>query len=149
MHTPHSRQVPAPDVRMQAQPSGARAANGPRILLVEDDAVVRRLVSLVLRDSGFDVLAAADGAEAIALADGAPGPIDLLLTDVIMPRLGGADLAAHLRDARPTIPVVYMSGHAEEALAADGRLPTGVTMLHKPFGPADLVTVVSDLLRSH
>jgi hypothetical protein len=102
------------------------------ILLAEDEDSLRLLTQRILSRHGYTVIAAANGQEAIELADQHAGTIDLLLTDVIMPHVNGHDLAMRLKRTRPTLPVIYVSGYAEPLLATRSTLPTGVTLLSKP-----------------
>jgi PAS domain S-box-containing protein len=113
------------------------------VLLVEDEDVVRRLVKQVLEQSGYAVLEARDGAQALEL--GRDRPVDLLLTDMVMPKLGGVEVAAALRKVRPELKVLYMSGYAEGALAP-GALGPATTLLEKPFSFATLTEKVRGLL---
>jgi CheY-like chemotaxis protein len=119
-------------------PIGQRGSEA--ILLVEDDAQVRALASRALRARGYTVTEATDGREAMALAvdGGALASLGLLVTDVVMPNLGGPALAAALLRLRPTLPVLFMSGHAPGEVGAG--LPEGALtdLLPKPFAPEDL-----------
>jgi CheY-like chemotaxis protein len=110
------------------------------ILLVEDEAPLRKLMSTLLADAGHQVLEAANGDEAVALALTHPH-IDLLVTDVVMPGLGGPDLAARLRTSRPELAVLYVSGYD---LDSPDRQKGGspAEWLSKPFAPAELVARV-------
>lgn len=127
----------------------ATAAGSGTVLLVEDDATVRRLTRRILEQSGYTVLEAANGAEALTLAQQGRRSFDLLLTDLMMPKLSGADLAAALRLARPTLPVVFMSGYADDVvqrqLGKDDAIPT---VLAKPFTIEGLRAAVEGALRS-
>ena len=80
------------------------------------------------------------------LAEACDNPIDLLLTDVIMPRLGGPALAARLRAKQPELRVLYMSGYTENTIALDGVLPPGIKLLQKPFTSIQLLEMVGDVL---
>ena len=122
---------------------------GGTVLLVEDDEGVRLLTRQILLRAGFSVLEATDGQAALTLAAGHSGPIDVLLTDVVMPRgLNGMQLAATLRASRPAIAVVYMSGYIENAQidrsmqAGDGRF------IQKPFTAETLINVLNEALAS-
>jgi signal transduction histidine kinase/ActR/RegA family two-component response regulator len=117
------------------------------VLLAEDEVTVRRLAVRVLRRGGFHVLEACDGEEALAVAREYTGPLHLLVTDMVMPRLGGRGLAARLREARPGVPVVYVSGYAEEAVQRDGVLDPGARFLPKPFTAEQLLETVHAALR--
>jgi len=112
------------------------------ILLVEDEAPVRVLTDRILTGEGYRVLAAADADEARALAADPPGPIHLLLTDVIMPGRSGPVLAESLLAELPELSVLYMSGYTDGQLQRQGVLRTGVAFIPKPFTPDELVAAV-------
>jgi CheY-like chemotaxis protein len=141
------------------RPAGPRAGAGPAsgdttagarpvrtILLVEDDPVVRHVVRLLLELGGDVVLEAKDGDEALALSGSHDGAIDLLLTDIMMPGLSGADVCRRVRESRPGIPTLFISGFYPEAVFPDHRLPDGAAFLAKPFMPEELTEAVDDLL---
>jgi CheY-like chemotaxis protein len=115
------------------------------ILLAEDEAFIRKLTSRILETNGYDVLVAADGTEALAIGKRNIGRIDLLLTDVIMPGLGGAELAVELRRSRPDLPILYMSGYAFEALDLE-ELGDGECYLPKPFTSDVLLKEIGRML---
>ena len=112
------------------------------ILLVEDEAVVRDLVQLMLTKGGYQVTAAGDAKEAIRLFAQASGEFELLLTDVIMPQMNGRELATRLTEARPELRVIFMSGYTDDMLARHGVLAEDVVLLQKPFTPDMLAKVV-------
>jgi two-component system cell cycle sensor histidine kinase/response regulator CckA len=114
------------------------------ILLVEDEDGVRRLARRALELHGYQVLEAESGAQALELA-ATDASIALLLTDVMMPGLLGPDVAKAMHELRPTVPVLYMSGHTEEVARA-GLLDPAVPFLAKPFGPGQLAAKVRDVL---
>jgi PAS domain S-box-containing protein len=116
------------------------------IILVEDEETVRRFARLVLERHGFRIVEAATGREALSLAAAFDGPIDLLLTDVVMPGIGGPELATQLKTARPGLPVLYMSGYAEGIVGEAGVLDSSVSLLAKPFTTADLLSRVEGML---
>jgi PAS domain S-box-containing protein len=116
------------------------------VLLVEDEPVVRHTTLGFLRKQGYTVLEAADGEEALRLARLHPGSIDLLLTDVVMPHLGGRELAERLAAARPGLRVLYMSGYTDGVLVRDGVLEEGLAFLQKPFSPFTLLGKVREVL---
>lgn len=118
------------------------------ILLVEDNPTVRELASLILNQQGYQLLEAANGREALALAQSYQGEIHLLLTDVIMPQLGGGKLADELTASRPRLKVLYMSGYTDDAIIRHGVLEPGVAFIQKPFSPAALAQKVRDVLDS-
>jgi two-component system cell cycle sensor histidine kinase/response regulator CckA len=126
-----------------------QAAVSPRgdetILVVEDEPVVRRLIVDVLRASGYRVIEAPNGDEGRKAADGHEGPIHLLLSDIVMPRMSGQALAATLNRSRPDMRVLFMSGHAEEAMGPQG-LHDASEVLQKPFTPTALVRRVREAL---
>jgi two-component system, cell cycle sensor histidine kinase and response regulator CckA len=128
-----------------AATTAARGAG--TVLVVEDEAGVRHLARDVLRRCGYRVLEAADGSEALRLVE-QEGRIDLLLTDVVMPGMSGAELARKFRALRPEARVLYASGYADEALDSHGLPAQGVPYLQKPFEPDDLVRRVRELLES-
>jgi PAS domain S-box-containing protein len=114
------------------------------VLVVEDEEVVRSLVVQVLEGEGYKALVARDGEDALALAEGRH--VDLLLTDLTMPKIGGRELAERLRSTHPSLKVVYMSGYVDGDILSDGVLPPGTAFLSKPFTFADLAEKVRDLL---
>jgi two-component system cell cycle sensor histidine kinase/response regulator CckA len=131
---------------------GARKRQPPRgtetILLVEDDEMVRNLVRETLEREGYKVMGAADPVEAQRIADGHRGKIQLLITDVVMPRLNGKELAKALVERRPELKVLYMSGYTDSAIVNSGILQKEVAFLQKPFTPAALAGKVRDVLES-
>ena len=116
------------------------------MLVAEDEASVRRPVRRILEAKGFTVLEAADGEEALAIAARHDGGIDLLLTDVVMPNLGGAELARRLRALRPGIRVLFMTGYSAEAVATHGVLAPDSSLLQKPFTAEELMRRVDEAL---
>jgi signal transduction histidine kinase/CheY-like chemotaxis protein len=123
-----------------------RASGGSEtILVVEDRAALRVLVRRMLHDEGYTVLDAGDPATALAIAESHPGPIDLLLTDVVMPGLRGPELAIRVRDLRPATRVLFMSGYVEgtSIIGGEGEAPP---LLAKPFTPEQLARKVREVL---
>ena len=116
------------------------------ILLVEDEATVRGLAREYLATGGYTVIEAADGASALQLANAHPGPIHLLLTDVVMPGMNGRELADYISSRRPETKVLYMSGYSENAISQNGTLDPGIALLEKPFTLRALKTKVRDAL---
>ena len=119
---------------------GGGEAGGLTILVADDEVAIRRLVGEILRQQGFSVLEAADGVEALEVAEQHPGPIHLLLTDWCMPRLNGGGLIQGLRSGRPETAIVIMSGHI------DGDSPPTAAFLCKPFSLHGLVETVGQVL---
>jgi two-component system, cell cycle sensor histidine kinase and response regulator CckA len=116
------------------------------ILVVEDEQAVRTLISSMLREQGYDVIEASDGDEALRKAEEAPSPIQLLITDLVMPRLGGSELTQRLRSQRPHVKVLYMSGYSDDMLLRQEGLPVGADFLQKPFTPEVLSCKVRQVL---
>jgi PAS domain S-box-containing protein len=116
------------------------------ILLVEDDADVRQFIFDVLAGQGYQVLQAKDGAEALALHSGYKGPLHLLLTDVVMPRMTGSDVAARLTALRPALKVLYISGYPGETMVKQGVLAAELRFLQKPFSIVELARRVRETL---
>jgi signal transduction histidine kinase/ActR/RegA family two-component response regulator len=116
------------------------------ILLVEDEAQVRSLISQLLEQRGYFVLVACGGEEAMLIERMFAGQIDLLLTDVVMPGLSGAEVAERLTARRPDLRVMYMSGYTDEAVLHHGVVREGTTLLQKPFTDASLAHTVRRLL---
>lgn len=116
-----------------------------RVLVVEDETVLRALAAKVLRRNGFEVIEAEDGLDALQKAAAVDYDIDILVTDVVMPKIGGEQLAASLLERRPTLPIVFMSGYAEEVIARQGLLITNSVFLEKPFPPHLLVRAVREV----
>ena len=125
----------------------APQAGSETILLVEDEDVVRDLTRRVLERQGYTVLACADGIEAVALAELDDRPIDLLLTDVVMPGMRGYDVAKKVAGTRPEIKILYMSGYAEEALVGRPAF-AGNALIEKPFAVDALARRVRETLES-
>jgi PAS domain S-box-containing protein len=144
-------QIYLPRIDAAAADRGGDSATGAQggsetVLLVEDEARVRELGHLALQSVGYTVLEAPDGEQALRLVARHPGPIHLLVTDVVMPRMNGRALADHLTRARPNVKVLYISGYADEALSRYGVPTAGAAFLQKPFTPGVLARTVRDLL---
>jgi signal transduction histidine kinase/ActR/RegA family two-component response regulator len=140
--------------RLDAEPAPVDRSVGPAaaaggtetILLVEDEEGVRELARDILRASGYTVLEARNGAEALLLCERHQGPLDMLFTDVVMPRMSGRELAERLAPLRPDLSVLYMSGYTDDAVIRHGVLAAGTAFLQKPFTPAGLVLRVRETL---
>jgi CheY-like chemotaxis protein len=129
-----------------ATPPAAPFGGGTEtVLLVEDEEVVRNLARRVLRDSGYHVIEAGSGEEALRLAGECPGRIDLLLTDVVMPGMNGRELAERLGEIRPETRVVFMSGYTEDVILKRG-VSGDRAFLAKPFTPPMLARSVREAL---
>jgi len=116
------------------------------VLLVEDDEPIRKLAREVLEQNGYAVLSAGDGEEALRVAGEYRGEIHLLLTDVVMPGIGGRELSDRIRALRPAIRIIYMSGYTGNAIADQGVLALGTPFLQKPYSPASLARKVKEVL---
>jgi PAS domain S-box-containing protein len=138
----------APEAEAEAQAEAARPAvstGGETILVVEDAAGLRSLSQRILRRRGYRVLAAANAVEAEQIFAAHP-EIALVLSDVVMPGASGTELAERLRQQRPDVKVVFMSGYTEDAIVQHGVLKTGVDFLHKPFTADILGAKVREVL---
>ncbi|HEA69388.1 MAG TPA: hybrid sensor histidine kinase/response regulator [Desulfobacterales bacterium] len=116
------------------------------VLVVEDDGMVRKLAHKVLKDYGYKVLVAENGKEGLKICEENKGPIHLMLTDVVMPEMGGRKLADHLKDLRPEIKVLYMSGYTDNTIVHHGILDKGMNFIQKPFTPETLAAKVRGML---
>jgi PAS domain S-box-containing protein len=116
------------------------------ILMVEDEDALREVTRRILTRNGYKVLTAAGGAEAIELATAHAGPIDLVLTDVIMPKMQGTTVADEVTQLRPGVRVLFMSGYAQPVLAAGAVLKPGFRMVDKPFNEVTLLTKLREVL---
>jgi CheY-like chemotaxis protein len=116
------------------------------ILVVEDQDSVRFFVTTALRQHGYGVLESSSGDEAITLAGCHPGPLDMLLTDVVLPGMNGKELSERLKQFRPDLKVLFISGYTADVIAEHGVLERGVAFLHKPFSPEELASKVREVL---
>ncbi len=128
-------------------PSGSRGGS-ETVLVVEDHGDVRRLTHKVLESRGYTVLVAANGPEALRVAAQHTGPIQLLVTDVVMPGMSGREVGLLLAPQRPEMRVLYLSGYADESIVHHGVLEPGLAFLQKPFTPEGLARKVRDVLDS-
>ena len=135
-------ETPPPD---EAPLSTPAATGTETILLVEDDERVRRFTRTVLEDLGYRVIEAEDGNAALEMADNA-SHIDLLLSDVVLPRLSGREVAQRLAPRRPQMRVLFISGYTENAIVHHGVLDAGLNFLPKPFTPDSLGRKVREVL---
>ncbi len=122
------------------------AAATETVLLVEDDPSIRTLAKRVLEERGYRVLEADSGKDALERVHREKGPIHLLLTDLVMPDMGGTELASRLQDKHPTIRVLFMSGYTDDGVVRNGLLESGRAFLQKPFTPTMLVRKIRDVL---
>jgi len=127
-------------------PAAASGSLGETILLVEDDPQVRAVVGRMLESLDYRVLSAGDGDDALALARAFEGPIELLVSDLVMPGLGGREVAERLRQSNPETAVLFMSGYSDEAVPRRGVVDPNASFLEKPFATADLARRVREIL---
>jgi signal transduction histidine kinase len=139
-------EIPAPAPRPQPQAAAPRGRG--RILLAEDEPMLRQILAEILADQGYQVLAAGRGDEALHVAAAAGGPIALLVADVVMPGITGAEVWRRLSAAQPGMRVLFLSGYNDEALVDSGILGEGLALLQKPFNLTALVEKVREVLDS-
>jgi CheY-like chemotaxis protein len=140
-------QAAAPGPVAETAAPEPRAA-GSTILLLEDEEVVRQLVREILENAGYDVVEARTPAEALDLCEAPERPIDVLLTDVVMPGMSGPQIASALTRKNPDLRVLYMSGYTDEAVVRHGINDGRTAFLQKPFTSAELTRKVQDVLES-
>jgi two-component system cell cycle sensor histidine kinase/response regulator CckA len=124
----------------------ALAAGSETVLVIEDEAAIRQLTKLILQKAGYTVLLAESPVAAERIAGSHPGPIHLMLTDVVMPGMRGPELAERLIRARSDLRVLYMSGYTDDAIAHHGFLDAGTEFLQKPFTPLGLTQKIREVL---
>jgi CheY-like chemotaxis protein len=142
--------LPSAEHKVGSAPEAPREALPPRregvtVLLAEDDAVMRRLTRKMLEGHGYQVLEAEDGQSALQVIASHPGPIHLVLTDVVMKGMNGPELVLRIMDSHTETKVVYMSGYTGELVAHQG-IDTGIRLLEKPFTRADLLKTIDTVL---
>ena len=126
----------------------ATAPTHETVLLVEDEDIVRNLFREVLRMNGYNVLEASSGSDALRISDTHSGPIDLMVTDVVMPQMSGRELAKRLTEARPYTRVLFVSGYTEDAIVHHGVSIAELNFLQKPFAPDSLARKVREVLNA-
>jgi PAS domain S-box-containing protein len=144
-------QVEAPDEQIPLPAGGDELPRGTEtVLLAEDEPSVRMLAARVLRTQGYTVVEAENGHTALELARAWQGrPFDLLLTDVVMPRMSGKTLAGLIQTLFPASAVLFISGYTDNAIVHHGQLDPGIILLQKPFSPAALTRKVREVLDGH
>jgi two-component system cell cycle sensor histidine kinase/response regulator CckA len=120
----------------------------PTILLVEDETALRGLMRRILERSGYKVLEAEHGAQALEQCDLHEGAIDLVVSDIVMPTMGGREMADRLRVIRPNSQLLFVSGFTDDEVLRQGIVITGSAYLQKPFSPASLVAKIGEMLRA-
>src|SRR5205807_2652600 len=143
IYLPHER-APVDQVKPPA-PEAPIGSNSETVLVVEDDDIVRQLICDVLEENGYNVLCAANGLAAIKVSDEYGSTIDLLITDVVMPRMNGPELASRLSLSRPELRVLYVSGYSADEIGEDSK---NVELLQKPFSPQSLLHKIREVLNA-
>jgi two-component system, cell cycle sensor histidine kinase and response regulator CckA len=135
-----------PEVQAPAATVAESLAGTGTILLVEDEPVVRSFARDLLEESGYRILCAPDGIEAMRIAEGNSGAIDLLITDIVMPEMSGPDLSTRLHRVRPKLRVLYMSGYTDDEVLCRKGLPANSAFLPKPFTPETFLRKIRETL---
>jgi len=136
------------DAHVDTNSARDRSAPTETVLLAEDEVAVRRFSERVLVNAGYRVLVATDGVDAMRIANDHDGDIHILVTDIIMPVVGGRPLAEQLRARRPKVRTLFLSGYTDISLERNGLLPPGAEFLEKPFAGATLVQRVRAVLQN-
>ncbi len=140
--------------RVEKQPSTSNSLSdsavmprgGETIMIVEDDDGVRALTCLIARNSGYVVLEARNGLEAVRIAGEHREQIDLLMTDVVMPKMDGREVAGRVLELHPAVKILFLSGYTDDAIVRHGILHETVNFLQKPFSPASLAVKIREIL---
>jgi CheY-like chemotaxis protein len=139
--------VPAPAEALAVpEPTSVPALGNETVLLVEDEEAVRKLECKTLEARGYRVLEAADGGEAVEIAE--RESVDLLLTDMVLPGMGGGEIAVRVREIHPRVKVLYTSGYTDDAIVRRGLMERGAAFLEKPFTPNRLARKIREVLDS-
>jgi signal transduction histidine kinase/CheY-like chemotaxis protein len=146
LYFPIAEEGLAPPLLPQQQLAEAPSRGSETILLVEDDTGVRMATSMILQRYGYHVLEAASGSEAVVLCDAYAETIHLLLTDLVMPRMSGRELAGQLGLKRPAMRVLYMSGYTDDTVIRHGLLEATISFIQKPLSPLPLARKVRGVL---
>jgi PAS domain S-box-containing protein len=133
-------------IEVETTAVGGPAGLGETVLIVEDEPAIREVARRILQRSGYEVLMTESPLDALELVSRHDGEIHLLITDVVMPRMLGKDVAERVRALRPDVKVLFISGYARPALASSGSLEPGVTLLEKPFSESVLLEAVRQVL---
>jgi len=146
IYLPRVDEEQVPRGKPQAQPSLGHESHKETILMVEDDEAMQSLVPMVLREKGYTVLVASDGEEALRMFQNYEGKIDLVITDVIMPKMNGRELADKLKQIRSGLKVIFTSGYTSNIIVHHGVLDPGVVLLEKPIAMETLLNRVREVL---
>jgi two-component system, cell cycle sensor histidine kinase and response regulator CckA len=141
---PATRESAEASIEREEPDKGVRGRE--TVMLVEDETTVARLASRTLRQHGYTVLQADNGSDALQILEQRNGTVQLLVTDLVMPKMGGRELATRARSLNPHIRVLYMSGYMNDAIAQREVREAGATFLQKPFGPKTFIQTVRDIL---
>jgi CheY-like chemotaxis protein len=136
-------------VRSTAPSEASEKAQRHTILVVDDEESLRSIVCRTLRDEGFGILEAAHGAEALEVIEKAGRPVDLVVTDVVMPGMDGRELGRRLTQRWPALPILYISAYDVNDIFRRGSPRSSAPFLQKPFPPQGLISRVKQLLASH
>ena len=140
-----SASEPMPDVVTPLPRPVAREARGQTVLIADDEEPVRRVASRLLVRNGYDVREAANGAEALRMLAAADGGIDILVSDIIMPEMGGLELARRVATDFPALPILLISGYSDSQELGQS-IPAGLDLLQKPFSGTELAAAVAQCL---
>ena len=141
------RHDPSPGVPAPGQTDRRGLPTGNEtLLLVEDEAAVRSSARRILERHGYAVVEARHGREALRILEEGERAIDLVLTDLVMPEMGGREMVERLRARHPTMKVLFMSGYTERAVTSDGPMPPGTGFVEKPFTAEQLVRRTREIL---
>ncbi len=145
IYLPISKEKPevTEDSRLLADVPGSE-----KILLVEDRASVRRLVSTILSREGYECVASDSGISALEVFRRDPEGFDIVLSDVLMPGMGGIELARHVREIRADIPILFMSGYADSKQLADNQVAGNIELMHKPFTRKEILGKIREALKT-
>ena len=132
----------------RSEPARANFRGTETVLVVEDDEGVRRVLLKMLQQAGYRVLGASDGEEAIEMCRAGDATLHVLITDVVMPRMGGRELAARLRQVTPDMKVLFVSGYADSVVLHHGVLEADTHFLQKPFTVEQLGRKVREVLEA-
>ncbi len=135
-----------PETAPEEAAGEAESRRAPTAMLVEDDAGIRALMRKILQRHGFSVIEAGSGEEALSLSRKQEGPLDLLVTDLMMPGIGGRELSERLLAERPDLKILYVSGYTDDPNVQAGMLPAGASYLQKPFTLGALVDKVREVM---
>ena len=116
--------------------------------MVEDEEIVREMTVKILKQYGYKVLWAQTGGDALLVCQEQPAPVDLVLTDVVMPNMNGSQFVARLRVMWPDVKVLFMSGYTSNVIAQQGVLDANTPFIQKPFRMLDLLTKIKEVIKS-